>query len=309
MEDNIFIKNIAAPEYTLREVITQLPEYRDQKAAQELGVNSEGAGRRLQEEGELEEVEKEEQEDDFDGAVGFYRSEVYSKYKNVDAGAIYFTCADYEDRDCNVKMYRNHFERNVSADKGGALRWVNTRFNTETEDSADTNTYKNNEADYGAIQASYPTEILYTMKWEGRPEEAVDSVNQIIDIAPGQSFNLVLTILDADKRIYKNENNAIAAIDFTDPENVDSSSVIIGRDTVAKDGRFNFTDLLIRIEPASSAQVEITFQDLDVFGNRISFIDNAPTFSINARACIKGEFYTTDLSCIKCPPTFYLYEE
>jgi hypothetical protein len=29
MEDNIFVKNIAAPEYTLREVIAKLPEYRE----------------------------------------------------------------------------------------------------------------------------------------------------------------------------------------------------------------------------------------------------------------------------------------
>ena len=98
------------------------------------------------------------------------------------------------------------------------------------------------------------------MQWDGKEEEDVDMAHNIINIAPGQSFNLTLTILDQDGRQYSNENSAIAAVDFVGgQEDLHQNSVIIGRDTVAKRGQFLFQDFLIRIKPNSEALVFITF--------------------------------------------------
>lgn len=201
LQDNTFERNIASPDAFNQELIQVAYEYHLEKQRQnlteELVEGDNGAGRRLQEDGKVA-IPLDEA---FDIVVDYLKDNVYPNHKNIDAGAIYFTCPPDEEkndgRGCNVKLQGNEFEANVAGNKGGALRWVNTRFNMETdEDGADTNTYEDNWADYGPIQASYPSKIRYTMQWEGRDEEDIDNENRIIDIAPGQSFDLILTILD-----------------------------------------------------------------------------------------------------------------
>ena len=34
-----------------------------------------------------------------------------------------------------------------------------------------------------------------------------------------------------------------------------------------------------------------------------------PTFDVQARLCRKGERYSKELACVKCPKGFYLYKE
>ena len=72
-----------------------------------------------------------------------------------------------------------------------------------------------------------------------------------------------------DGNVYNNEQRAIATIDFKSRKNLDSNSVVIGRDSVAKNGIFTFGSLLIRIEPNSTANITISFQDLNAFGNDV----------------------------------------
>lgn len=49
-----------------------------------------------------------------------------------------------------------------------------------------------------------------------------------------------MKIHDKDGLVYNNEQRAIATIDFKTRDNLSESSVIIGRDAVAKNGIFTF---------------------------------------------------------------------
>ena len=108
----------------------------------------------------------------------------------------------------------------------------------------------------------------------------IDVEARELRIAPGQQFELKMIILDMDGNVYKNEQRAIATIDFKSRKNIDTNSVVIGRDSVAKDGIFTFGSLLIRIEPNSTANITISFQDLNAFGNDVSFLEHPPIFTV-----------------------------
>ena len=133
------------------------------------------------------------------------------------------------------------------------------------------------------------------------PGTFIDIDKKEIAIAPGQKFKLIMKILDKDGDVYKNEQRAIATIDFKSRDNLDGNSVVIGRDAVAKNGIFTFGQLLIRIKPNSTATITISFQDLLNYGNSIEFLDSPPIFKVSARECVRGERYTDDLACIPCP--------
>lgn len=78
--------------------------------------------------------------------------------------------------------------------------------------------------------------------------------------------------------------------------------MVIGRDSIAKNGVFTFEKLKITIKPDSTANITISISDLDAFGNDISFLSDLPVFIVEARRCVEGESYTSNLECIECPP-------
>ena len=119
-----------------------------------------------------------------------------------------------------------------------------------------------------------------------------------------------MEILDMDGKIYTNEQKAIATIDFQSRKNLEDieKSVVIGRDSIAKNGVFTFGQLKITIKPDSTANITISISDLDAFGNDISFLRDPPVFIVEARRCVEGESYTSNLECIECPPQFYRYD-
>ena len=119
-----------------------------------------------------------------------------------------------------------------------------------------------------------------------------------------------MEILDMDGKIYTNEQKAIATIDFSSRKNLEDSdkSVVTGRDSIAKNGVFTFEQLKITIKPDSTANITVSISDLDAFGNDISFLRKPPVFVVEARRCVEGEQYTSNLECIECPSQFYRYD-
>ena len=83
---------------------------------------------------------------------------------------------------------------------------------------------------------------------------------------------------------------------------------MLGAEAVAKSGRFTFPAFVVRIPPKSTANVTVSFQGMEHYGTPIEFLDSPPVFTVTARECIEGEQYTEDLSCLPCPPAFFLYE-
>ena len=76
---------------------------------------------------------------------------------------------------------------------------------------------------------------------------------------------MTITIYDQDGNIYNDENNAIAAIDFVVTDEIGEGSVVVGREVVARKGKFNFPALTLRMKPDSTGYIRIVFTDLNVF--------------------------------------------
>jgi hypothetical protein len=86
-----------------------------------------------------------------------------------------------------------------------------------------------------------------------------------------------------------------------------SKALILGNNALAKDGVINFEKISFRIVPASQATIKVTLEDLDSFKNAIDFIDAPTEFTVDARACVEGEQYTSELACAPCPTRFFSY--
>ena len=70
-------------------------------------------------------------------------------------------------------------------------------------------------------------------------------------MAPGQVITLKIEILDQEDRLYVDEQDAIAEIDFDTSSHLRlaADSVIAGREEIAQDGVFTFPALKIFQEP------------------------------------------------------------
>ena len=94
----------------------------------------------------------------------------------------------------------------------------------------------------------------------------------VLNIAPGQQFELTMNILDMDGHSYTNEESAIASLDFSRNQQITPNSVIFGRDSIAKSGNFTFSNLLIKMQPSSTAMVTIVIHNLDVYQNNVPIV-------------------------------------
>ena len=82
---------------------------------------------------------------------------------------------------------------------------------------------------------------------------AIDMTTKQLQIAAGQEFTLILTILDQEGRVYTDENDAIAKIAFVSGQDLGSQALMVGSDAVAKNGVFTFSSLTVRIKPSTTA--------------------------------------------------------
>jgi hypothetical protein len=64
----------------------------------------------------------------------------------------------------------------------------------------------------------------------------------------------------------------------------------------------------MRMSPNTTEFAQIRIENMNDYGNNISFIETPMIIIVAARACEMGESFTEDLQCLKCPPGFYLFE-
>ena len=116
-----------------------------------------------------------------------------------------------------------------------------------------------------------------------------------------------LSILDQDGRVYNDQDEATASFVFYDDQDINTQSAIINREAIASGGVFEFAALNVLITPDSTAFISLIVEGIESYGNEIGFLDDAPTLEFEARACIEGESYGNNLSCLPCPAGYFLY--
>jgi len=148
-------------------------------------------------------------------------------------GAILFECDPTKiSFSCTVALLNNTFTGNQANRKGGALRYENDKFSdaplldrsfrihaenrllqAPAVAQAAANIFKDNEAPYGADMASFPKSIRFVVP-ESYSGARIDLERLTLTLAAGQSFKFELSILDQEGRVYNDENEATAKIDF-----------------------------------------------------------------------------------------------
>ena len=137
--------------------------------------------------------------------------------------------------------------------------------------------YIDNYANYGPNLASYPVTLQYKMSYGWDLDKAIGNHHSLsdgfIEMAPGQKIYLTVNILDAEGRLYVDEQDAVVDIDFVaDQVSLAATSVISGREAISSNGVFTFSSLSIRQTPDSTSLIEFKISNLDVFGNKVGFI-------------------------------------
>ena len=81
------------------------------------------------------------------------------------------------------------------------------------------NVFEGNIAPYGADFASFPDHISYYVA-ENESGSRINASERTLTLAAGQTFELDMTIIDREGRVYNDENQAVAKIEFTNPEDL-----------------------------------------------------------------------------------------
>lgn len=86
-------------------------------------------------------------------------------------------------------------------------------------------------------------------------QEALDvTSSQSVVFAPGQLIKGTISLIDAEGRIYRDENDAICTLEFEDSKGLlPAGSQILNNEQVANAGIFTFDRLSIRQKPDSAA--------------------------------------------------------
>lgn len=80
--------------------------------------------------------------------------------------------------------------------------------------TADTNKYVDNKAKYGKKVGNFPAKIIFTLTDPSEIGASISEEGMKLNLAPGQPFNLTITIYDNDGLIYNDESSSVASIDF-----------------------------------------------------------------------------------------------
>ena len=84
----------------------------------------------------------------------------------------------------------------------------------DLEEEMQGNVFENNIAPYGADFASFPDHISYFVA-ENESGSKINATDKTLTLAAGQTFELDMTIIDREGRVYNDENQAVAKIEFT----------------------------------------------------------------------------------------------
>ena len=73
----------------------------------------------------------------------------------------------------------------------------------------------------------------------------------------------------------------------------------------ANQGLYNFSGVVVIVQPGSEFKLGIEFIGVQTFGNTVNFTKYATNISVSARECVVGEEYTQDGRCSWCKSGSY----
>jgi hypothetical protein len=79
-----------------------------------------------------------------------------------------------------------------------------------------------------------------------------------------------------------------------------------GNRVVATNGVYNFSEVVVRVEPGGKAGLSLGLAGISTFGNPIPALEAKVNITVETRKCAVGEALTEDNRCLKCDQRSYL---
>mmetsp|Transcript_19548 Transcript_19548/g.35784 ORF Transcript_19548/g.35784 Transcript_19548/m.35784 type:complete len:783 (-) Transcript_19548:1495-3843(-) len=208
-----------------------------------------------------------------------------------DGGAIYGGCPlDM----CTYNFTSSTFTGNSAKKNGGAIDW------TYAKPTIEDNVFINNSAEYGPDIASYGFGLTYIDVLTGASQKLWREGGEVREIASGQRIPLPLKIglVDHYNQIVKTDNESICDLL---PANSTSTSVTGTTRVTAKQGIYEFSDIIISADPLTQISIKVSSDVLNLIS-----VSNDSDFVVpfKLRACESGEEKVGG-ECKRCPASLY----
>jgi hypothetical protein len=113
--------------------------------------------------------------------------------------------------------------------------------------------YTNNSAFYGDNFASRPDSLQFSIYDPQNYDSNLNMMTRHLNIAPGQSFQLTVSIHDTEGRLYSIAHGIEGRIELIHPEKLHPNALIQANKVVSNKGVFSFNNLNIKIPTDSEA--------------------------------------------------------
>lgn len=196
---------------------------------------------------------------------------------------------------------QDNFIANSAVLTGGALQYDFTNF-TQVLDTS----FVDNVATQGGNLGSYVKSLWFVdiLTQEQLNIDRLDGYQ--VSLVPGHLFVVSATIYDQEGRQYSAENNAIARLKFVNSETVDPKFAIRNGDVLAKNGTFLFDQLYFELTPDTEISISLILEGIDNLQYGTSISQEVFKFNVSALQCPVGEYFSNQLTCIRCGAGSYL---
>ena len=224
-----------------------------------------------------------------------------SNHAKNGGGALYFDCEPSDTENCEILLLQDNFIANYAGLTGGALQYDFANF-TQVIDTS----FVDNVATQGDNLGSYVKSLWFVdiLTQEKLSIDRLDGYK--VSLVPGHPFVVSATIYDQEGRQYSSENNAIARLRFVNPETIDPKFAIGNGDVLAKNGTFLFDQLYFQLTPGTEISISLTLEGIDNLQYGTSIMQEVFKFNVSALQCPVGEYFSNQLTCIRCGAGSYL---
>ena len=125
----------------------------------------------------------------------------------------------------------------------------------------------------------------------------------------GTRIDIEIEILTEDGSVFTLDNRSTAKIEFL---NADPYSRLTSNEIVATDGVYHIKQMEVRMRPGSTEYLKVSFNKFFAYESALSKLGflsagEEPLIIFTARHCRKGEFYSYERTCEKCPDGTYTF--
>ena len=186
------------------------------------------------------------------------------------------------------------------------------RFGTYNFDDPDANGRDSSNLDkFAGDNSVFVDEAFYAFAdrtWAA-PDKNVARVRAMAYINSGTRMDMNITVISERGYPFKLDDRSVATLEFLNPG---PYSKLTSNKVVASKGVYIFKQINVKMRPGSTEYLKVTFDkffSFDQTKDKLDFLDagSEPLIILTARHCRRGEYYSYERTCVKCPDGTYTF--